>query len=87
MVAEPRHETEKRVNVLPMISLLVKMFVEYLPDIARIEKTGFSEGRGRTKVFDGIAHVVVQPDRDRHHESRLATMNDLTWQEAPDCTL
>ena len=79
MVTEPRHETEQRVNVLPVISPLLKMFVEDLPDEAGVEEASLSDGCGRTEILDRLSHVLVQPHRDRHHESCLAPMNDLFW--------
>jgi hypothetical protein len=77
VVTEPRHETEQWVNVLPVISLLLKMFVEDLPDEAGVEEASLSDGCRRTKILDGLSHVLVQPHRNRHHESCLAPMNDL----------
>jgi hypothetical protein len=77
VVMEPRHETEQWVNVLPVISPLLKMFVKDLPDEAGVEEASLSDGCGRTEILDGLSHVLVQPRRDRHHESCLAPINDL----------
>ena len=79
MVSEPRHETEQRVNVLPVISPLVKMFVEDLPDEAGVEEASLSDSCGRAEILDCLSHVPAQPRRDRQ--------NDLIWQEAPDRSL
>jgi hypothetical protein len=62
--------------VLPVISPLLKMFVEDLPDEDGVEEASLSERCGRTEILDRFSHVLVQPDRDGHHESCLAPMND-----------
>src|SRR4029077_15780663 len=84
---EPGHETKQWVNVLPVISPLVKMFVEDLPDEVGVEEASLSDSCGRTEILDCLSHVPAQPHRDRHHESCLAPTNDLIWQEAPDRSL
>lgn len=74
---EPRHETEQWVNVFPVISPLLKMLVEDLPDETDVEEASLSDGCGRTEILNSFSHVLVEPHRDRHHESCLAPMNDL----------